>query len=58
VRTLADVAIVYTHEGSTFILTIGILCFVSDLAYIALLAWARMHPEALETGVDTRLVHA
>ena len=37
---------------------IGILCFVFDLAHIALLAWARMHPEALETGVDTRLVHA
>jgi hypothetical protein len=58
IGTAAPTIIFGVHEGSTFILTIGILCFVSELAYIALLAWARMHPEALETGVDTRLVHA
>ena len=58
IGTAAPTVIFGVHEGSAFILTLGILCFVLDVAYIALLAWARRHPEAPGTGADTRLAHA
>jgi hypothetical protein len=58
IGTAAPTIIFGVHEGSAFILTIGILCFVFDVAYIALLAWARTHPDALLADVDTRLAHA
>jgi hypothetical protein len=58
IGTAAPTIVFGVHEDSAFILTIGILCFVFDVAYIALLAWARAHPEAFPTDVRTRLVHA
>ena len=58
IGTAAPTIIFGVHEGSAFILTLGIMCFVFDVAYIALLAWARMHPNALPAGEGTRLVHA
>jgi len=58
IGTAAPTVVFGVHEGSAFNLTIGILCFVFDVAYIALLARARMHPESLPAGEDTRLVPA
>jgi len=58
IGTAAPTIVFGVHEGSAFILTIGSLCFVFDVAYIALLAWARMHPDALPADVDTQLAHA
>jgi hypothetical protein len=43
IGTAAPTIIFGVHEGSAFILTLGILCFVFDVAYIALLVWARKH---------------
>ncbi len=57
IGTAAPTIIFGVYEGSAFILTLGILCFIFDVAYIVLLAWARMHPDALRIGRDTRLVH-
>jgi hypothetical protein len=58
IGTAAPTIIFGVHEGCAFILTIGSLCLVFDVAHIALLTWARMHPGALLADVDTRLAHA
>lgn len=58
IGTAAPTIIFGVHEGSAFILTLGILCFVVDLAYIALLARARRHPETLPAAEGSRLVPA
>ncbi|NEM06205.1 hypothetical protein [Geodermatophilus normandii] len=46
IGTAAPTIVFGVHEDSPFVLTIGILCSVVDVAYIALLARARAHPEA------------
>ena len=58
VGTAAPTIVFGIYEESPFILTIGILCFVLDVAYIALLARGRRHPEALAADAGTRLVPA
>ncbi len=58
IGTLAPTIIFGVYEGSAFILTLGILCCVFDLAYVALLAWARKSPAALRTDVGPHLVPA
>jgi hypothetical protein len=46
IGTAAPTIVFGVHEDSPFVLTIGVLCSVVDVAYIALLARARAHPEA------------
>src|SRR3954453_20561035 len=47
IGTLAPTIVFGVYEGSAFIVTIGVLCPVVDLAYIALLVWARRDPARL-----------
>ena len=59
IGTAAPTIVFGVHEGSAFITTIGVLCFVLDLAYIGLVAWARKRPDAVRAlGRDDRLAHA
>jgi hypothetical protein len=58
IGTAAPTVVFGVHEGSAFILTLGILCFLFDVVYIALLAWARMRPDAISAGTEARLVPA
>jgi hypothetical protein len=50
IGTAAPTILFGVLEASAFVLTLGILCSVFDVAYIALLAWARTHPDALPAG--------
>ncbi|NUT34391.1 MAG: hypothetical protein HOV79_15080 [Hamadaea sp.] len=45
--TLAPTIVFGVMENSPFILTLGILCSVFDLAYIGLVLWAKRNPQAL-----------
>ena len=47
IGTLAPTLLFGAIQKSPFILGIGVLCSVLDLAYIALLLWARTNPPAL-----------
>ena len=47
IGTLAPTIVFGAIEGSAFILTLGILCSVFDLAYIGLIIWAKKNPAAL-----------
>ncbi len=47
IGTLAPTIVFGAIAGSVFILTLGILCSVFDLAYIGLLIWAKKHPTTL-----------
>jgi hypothetical protein len=58
IGTAAPTVVFGVIGRSAFILTLGILCFVFDVAYLALLAWARTHPHALVAGVGGRLAPA
>jgi hypothetical protein len=59
IGTAAPTVVFGVHEGSAFIVMVGALCFLLDVAYIALLAWARRHPDAVRTpGRADRLVPA
>jgi hypothetical protein len=51
IGTLAPTIVFGALAGSAFILGIGILCSVFDLAYIGLLLWARQHPAALDAAL-------
>ena len=56
IGTLAPTLLFGVIQSSRFILGIGILCSVFDLAYIALLLWARTNPPQLvaSAGVPVR----
>ncbi|WP_138733340.1 transmembrane-type terpene cyclase [Modestobacter excelsi] len=56
--TLAPTIVFGVYEHSAFILPLGALCSVVDLAYIALLAQARRDPARFGAGVPRELVHA
>jgi hypothetical protein len=59
IGTAAPTIVFGVHEGSPFIVLIGAACFVLDVAYIALLAWARRHPDAVGArSRAARLLHA
>lgn len=47
IGTVAPTILFGIYERSAFILALGILCSVFDLAYIALLIWARRQPTLL-----------
>ena len=47
IGTLAPTIVFGAIEGSAFILTLGVLCSVFDLAYIGLIIWAKKNPAAL-----------
>ena len=47
IGTVAPTILFGIYENSAFILALGILCCVFDLAYIALLIWARRQPTLL-----------
>jgi hypothetical protein len=55
IGTVAATIVFGVQEGSAFVLTIGMLCFVFDVAYIGLLVWARKHLAAPTTGERTPL---
>lgn len=58
IGTLAPTVIFGVHEGSAFILTLGVLCSVVDLAYIGLLTEARRDPARFADGVPREPGHA
>lgn len=58
IGTLAPTIVFGVYEDSAFILTLGALCSVVDLVYIALLAQARRDPARFGAGVPRELVHA
>jgi hypothetical protein len=47
IGTLAASILYGVIEASPFILGLGIMCCVFDLAYIGLVIWAKRHPDAL-----------
>ena len=49
IGTLAPTIVFGALAGSGFILGLGILCSVFDLAYIGLLLWARQNPAVFDT---------
>ena len=49
IGTLAPTIVFGALAGSGFILGLGILCSVFDLAYIGLLLWARQNPALFDT---------
>ncbi len=55
IGTAAPTIVFGVQEGSAFVLTIGLLCSVFDIAYIGLLVWARTHLATPLTGVPTTL---
>ena len=57
IGTLAPTIVFGVHEDSAFILTLGALCSIVDLAYIALLAGARRDPERFGADVDREHLH-
>jgi hypothetical protein len=54
IGTLAPTILVGVIDGSSFILGLGILCSVFDLAYIAILVRARRNPASVVERVDRR----
>ena len=58
IGTLAPTIVFGVHEDSAFILTLGVLCSVVDLAYIALLAQARRDPARLGDDAPREPGHA
>ena len=58
VGTLAPTIVFGVYEDSAFIVTIGVLCSVVDLAYIALLVWARRDPRRFGATVHRKPVDA
>ena len=46
IGTAAPTVVFGVHEGSAFVLTLGVLCFVLDAAYVALVVRARPVPAA------------
>jgi hypothetical protein len=58
IGTLAPTIVFGVHEGSAFILTLGALCCLADLGYIALLARARRDPTWAGAGVHQEPVTA
>ena len=52
IGTLAPTLLIGVIEGSTFVLGIGILCSVFDLAYIGMLLWARTNPPQLAKAAE------
>ena len=59
VGTLAPTIVFGIYEQSLFILTLGVLCCVFDLAYIGLLGWVRTDPIALQApSVSPRMTGA
>jgi hypothetical protein len=52
IGTAAPTIVFGVHEGSAFIVMIGAACFVLDVAYIALIGWARRHPGAVVGSPD------
>jgi hypothetical protein len=58
IGTLAPTIVFGVHEHSAFIVTLGTLCSVVDLAYVALLAWVRRDPSRFDADVHRELVHA
>jgi hypothetical protein len=50
IGTLAPTIQYGVMEASTFILGLGIMCCVFDLAYIGLVVWARSRPDAFAAG--------
>jgi hypothetical protein len=50
VGTAAPTVVFGVYEGSAFVLTLGVLCFVLDAAYTGLVLRARAHPEAFGSG--------
>jgi hypothetical protein len=57
IGTAAPTVVFGVSEGSAFVVTIGVLCSVLDVAYVALLAGARAHPGAFRDDVERRPVH-
>ncbi|WP_026554827.1 transmembrane-type terpene cyclase [Arthrobacter sp. 35W] len=53
--TLAPTLLFGVYADSPFILGIGLLCSLFDLAYIALLLWARARPAAFGSAPDPSL---
>jgi hypothetical protein len=58
IGTLAPTIVFGVHEHSAFIVTLGTLCSVVDLASVALLAWVRRDPSRFDADVHRELVHA
>ena len=58
--TVTDGTIVFgVYENSPFILALGILCGIFDLAYVGLLIWAKRQPARLnETAPQTQAATA
>jgi hypothetical protein len=57
--TLAPTLAIGVLKDSPFILGIGILCSVFDLAYVGLVVWVKAHPEALaETAAPATAARA
>ena len=52
IGTLAPTILFGFINGSLFVIGIGLLCSVFDLAYIGLLIWAKRDPSALLTTAD------
>ena len=58
IGTLAPTIVFGVYEHSAFIVTIGVLCTVVDLAYVALLVWARRDPRRFGANEHREPVHA
>jgi hypothetical protein len=56
--TLAPTILFGAIQDSPFILGIGVLCSVFDLAYIGLLLWARTNPPQLTPSKEKRHTYA
>jgi hypothetical protein len=55
IGTLAPTIVFGVYENSSFILALGILCSIFDLAYVGLLIWAKRQPATLnETAPQTQ----
>lgn len=55
IGTLAPTILFGFINGSPFIIGIGLLCSVFDLAYIGLLLWARRRPDRFESALPSAL---
>jgi hypothetical protein len=52
IGTLAPTILLGVIQNSPFVLGIGIMCSIFDLAYIGLLLWARTKPPLLAASMD------
>jgi hypothetical protein len=52
IGTLAPTILLGVIQNSPFVLGIGIMCSIFDLAYIGLLLWARTKPPQLGASMD------